>query len=123
MKSKRLTLKESRKLVWLTWFAFIVAGVIVYSFTDPFKFTALLAVPVALPALIYFYVKSEGVPVRLYSVVPTVFMPMAFLAGIAALVSALVGYRIMNSWTWGFATVCVLCTVAAYPESKYADYN
>jgi len=123
MKRKRLTLEESRRLVWLTWFGFMVAGAIVYFFTDPFKIPALLAVPVALSALIYFYVKSEWVPVRLYSVVPTVFMPMAFLSGIAALVSALVGYRIMNSWTLGFATMCVLCAVAAYPESKYADYD
>ena len=121
MKSKRLTLKESRKLVWLTWFEFMVVGVIVYFFTDPLRLPVLLVGPVALHALINFWIKSDGVPVRLYSVVPTIFKPMVFLVGIAALISALVGYRIMNSWALGLATVCALCIMAVYPESKYAD--
>ena len=123
MKSKRLTEEKSRRLVWTSWFELLVAGVVVYIFTNPLNLFGLLFVgPIVLHALINIWVKSEYIPVTLDSVVPTVFLPTAFLAGIAALVSALVGYSIMNSCTWGFATVCILCIVAAYPESKYADY-
>ena len=123
MKSKRLNRKESKKLVWITWWLIVLSGVIVYFFSDPLRLPALLAGAVALCAMINFWVKSDGIQARLYSVVPTVFLPTVFLSAIAALISALVGERILNSWTLGFATVCALCIMAVYPESKYADYD
>lgn len=123
MRTKRLNEKESRKLIWITWFEFLVVGVIVYFFTNPISIALFLAGPVALHALIIFWVKSEGIPVRLHSVVPTVFMSTAFVAGIAALIMALIDERIMNSCTIALASVCAMCIMAAYPESSYADYE
>jgi len=123
MRSKRLTVEESRKLIWLTWFEFVIAGVIVYLFTNPTSVALLLVGPVALHALINFWVKSEGVPVTLHSVVPTVFMPTAFLTGCAALVMGIVNEQILNSWTLALAVMCVLCIMVTYPESGYADYE
>ena len=123
MKVRRLTLKESRRLVWLTWFEFVVVGIIVYFFTDPLTIPIMLASPLVVYALINFWVKSHGIPVKIYSVVPTVFLPTAFLTGIAVLVSSLVHGNIMNSCTLAFATVCALCIMAVYPESRYADYD
>ena len=107
MKSKRLNRKESKKLVWLTWWLIVLSGVIVYFFSDPLRSPALLAWPVALCAMINFWV----------------FLPTAFLSGVAALIFALVGERIMNSWTIALGIVCVLCLMAVYPESRYADYD
>jgi len=123
MKSKRLTIEESRKLVWLTWFEFLIAGVVVYFFTDPVRIPVLLAGPILLHALINFWVKSEGIPVKIHSVVPTVFMPTAFLMACSALVYALIAGKIMNSVTLALATICVVCIMASYPESGYADYD
>ena len=123
MKSKRLNRKESKKLVWLTWWLIVLSGVIVYFFSDPLRWQAIVAGPVALCAMIKFWVKSDRIQARLYSVVPTVFLPTAFLSGVAALIFALVGERIMNSWTIALGIVCVLCLMAVYPESRYADYD
>ena len=123
MRSKRLTVDESRKLVWITWSEFVIVGVIVYFLTNPTSPALLLAGPVALHALINFWVKSEGVPVTLYSPVPTVFMPTAFLTGLAALVMGIVNEQILNSWTLALAVMCVLCIMVIYPESGYADYE
>ena len=123
MKSKRLNLKEAKNLVWLTWFEFMLIGVIVYFFTNPMHVAIFVAVPIALHALINFWVKSEGVPVRLFSVVPTVFLPTAFITGIGALMLALVYDTIWNSGSIALAVVCIMCIMVVYPESKYADYD
>lgn len=123
MKSKRLSVKESRKLIWLTWLEFLVVGVVVYFFTNPISIFLLLAGPIALHALIKFWVKSEGISVTLHSVVPTVFMPTAFLTGCTALVMGIVNEQILNSWTLALAVICVLCIMVIYPESSYADYD
>ena len=122
-KSKRLSRKESKKLVWVTWFEFLVVGVIVYIFTNPMHIALLLAGPVALHALINFWVKSEGIPVTLHSSIPTVFMPTAFLAACGSLVYALVADKIINPLSIALATLCVLCIMVIYPESSYADYE
>ena len=125
MRSKRLTVKKSRRLVWTSWFELLVAGVVVYIFTNPLNFFGLLFVgPIVLHALINIWVKSEYIPVTLDSVVPTVFLPTAFLAGIGALVAALVSSNgFLNPWTFALATVCVTCIMVVYPESRYADYE
>ena len=124
MRSKRLTLEESRKLVWLTWCEFLVVGIIVYFFTNPMKIALVfLPGPIALHALINFWVRSVGVPVTFYSIVPTVFMPTAFLTGCAALVMWIVKGQIFNSWTLAPAVVCALCVMVIYPESRYSDYD
>jgi len=123
MKSKRLTVDESRRLVWTTWFEFLAVGIIVYFFTNPTSLFLLLVGPIALHALINFWVRSEGVPVTLHSPIPTVFMPTAFLAGLGALVMALVGDVFLNSWTLALAVLCVLCIMVIYPESGYTDYE
>ena len=123
MRSKRLTEKESRRLIWFTWFEFLLVGVIVYFFTNHINMVLFLAGPIALHGLINFWVKSEGVQVALHSVVPTVFMPTAFLAACGSLVYALTTERILNSQSIALATLCVLCVMAIYPESKYADYD
>ena len=123
MKSKRLNLKEAKNLVWLTWFEFVLIGVIVYFFTNPMHVAIFVAAPIALHALINFWVKSEGVPVRLFSVVPTVFLPTAFITGIGALMLALVYDTIWNSGSIALAVVCIMCIMVVYPESKYADYD
>jgi len=96
---------------------------IVYKFSDPIRIPALLAVPIVLWAIINFRVKSDGIQARLYSVVPAVFLPTAFLAGILALVLALTEGRITNSWTIALATVCATCIMVTSSESKYADYS
>ena len=123
MKSKRLTLEESRKLVWITWFEFLIVGAIVYFFTNPLSMFIFLASPFALHGLINFWVNSEGIPVTLHSVVPTVFMPTAFLTALGALVMGIVSDQILNSWTLALATICALCIMVIYPESGYADYD
>ena len=123
MKSKRLTIDQSKRLVWTTWFEFLAVGIVVYFFTNPTSVFLLLVGPIALYALINFWVKSEGVPTRLYSVVPTVFMPTAFLTGCAALVLGATSGQIFNSWTLALATICALCIMVTYPESGYADYD
>ena len=123
MKARRLTLKELRRLVWLTWFELVIVGVVVYFFSDPFIIPVVLASPIAVHAMVNFWVKSHGIPVKIYSVVPTVFLPTAFLTGVGALISAIVHDKVINSCTLAFATVCVLCIMLVYPESKYADYE
>jgi len=121
---KMLTLLEARKLVWLTWFELVIAGVIVYIFTNPVSMFVLLAAPFLLHALVNFWVKSDQIPVKFYSVVPTLFLPTAFLSALAALVAALVSDNgILNSLSLGLATVCLACVIVVYPESKYADYG
>ena len=125
MRSKRLTVKKSRRLVWTSWFELLIAGVVVYIFTNPLNLFGLLFVgPIVLHALINIWVKSEYIPVTLDSVVPTLFLPTAFLAGIGALVAALLSSNgLLNPWTFALATVCVTCIMAVYPESRYADYE
>lgn len=123
MRSKRLNEKESKRLIWLTWFEFLIVGIIVYFLTNPTSPALLLAGPVALHGLINFWVKSEGVPVTLHSVVPTVFMPTAFLAACGALVYALIADKIFNSLSIALATLCILCVMVIYPESRYANYE
>ena len=123
MKSKRLTVEESKRLVWTTWFEFLIAGIIVYFFTNPSSIILLLACPVALHAIVNFWKKSEWIPVTLESPVPTVFMPTAFLTGLAALVMGIVNEQIFNSWTLALVVMCVLCIMVTYPESGYADYE
>ena len=121
-KSKRLTVKESKRLVWTTFLEFWIVGVIVYFATNPSSIVLLLACcPVALYAIVNFWRKSEWVPTRLHSPVPTVFMPTAFLTGFAALVMGIVNEQIFNSCTLALAVMCVLCTMVTYPESGYAD--
>ena len=122
MKRKSLTEKESKKLVWFTWFAILCGGGIVYFFTNPLRIQAYIATLVILCPLINFWVKSGEIPVRLRSVAPTVFLPTAIVAGCAAGIWALAGDRIMNSISLALATVCGACILAIYPESRYADY-
>lgn len=123
MRSKRLTVKESKNLVWTTFLEFWIVGVIAYFFTNPSSIVLLLACPVALHAIVNFWEKSEWIPVTLESPVPTVFMPTAFLTGLAALVMGIVNEQIFNSWTLALVVMCVLCIMVTYPESGYADYE
>lgn len=118
-----LNVKETRKLIWLTWFEFIVVGLFVYFFTNPIIVFLVLAGPIALHALVNFWIRSRYVSVKWSSGIPAVFMPTAFLTGIATLVSVIDTQKFTNSSTMAFATVCVLCIMVLYPESKYADYD
>ena len=118
-----LSVEKSKKLIWLTWFELVIVGIIVYFCTNPTSAMLLLAGPVALHALINFWIKSEGVPVRVKSVVPSVFLPTAFLTMFGALFIALLSENVFNSWTLALASVCALCVMAIYPESKYANYD
>ena len=118
---KKLSLRASRRLVWTSWFELLVVGVVVYFFTNPLSIFLLLAGPFLLHALINVWVKSRYIPVRIYSVVPSVFLPTAFLAALGALVSALVSDEgMLSSLSLSLATVCVACFMLIYPESRYA---
>ena len=123
MKTKALTVEESKKLIWTTWFEFWVVGIIVYAFSNPVTLFIVLFGPIAFHALINFWVKSEGVPVRAKSVVPSVFLPTAFLTMFGALFIALLSENVFNSWTLALTSVCALCVMAIYPESRYANYD
>lgn len=118
-----LSEKKARDLIWLTWLEFVVVGLFVWLFTNPIIIFLVFAVPIALYALVNFWIQSRYVPVKWSSGIPAVFMPTAFLAGIGALVSMIDTQKFTNSSTMAFATVCVLCIMVLYPESKYADYD
>ena len=122
VKSKRLTVEESKRLVWTTVLEFWIVGFIVYFFTNPSSIALLLACPIALHALVNFWEKSDWVPVTLNSVIPPVFMAMAFMAGFGALLTGLFEERILNSQTLSLATMCVLSIMVIPPESRYTDY-
>ena len=118
-----LSVEKSKKLIRLTWFELVIVGIIVYFFTNPLSVALLVAVPIVLHALINFWGKSKGVPVRVKSVVPSVFLPTAFLTVFGALFIALLSEDVFNSWTLALATVCALCVMLIYPESRYANYD
>ena len=118
-----LSVEKSKKLIWLTWFELVIVGIIVYFCTNPTSAMLLLAGPVALHALINFWIKSEGVPVKLKSGVPSVFLPTAFVTGFGALFIALLSECVYNSSTLALATVCALCVMAIYPEARYVHHN
>lgn len=123
MRSRILNEKETRNLVWFTWFAILVVGMMVYFLTNPIRYALVfLSGPILICTLINFWVKSVGVTEKNYSVIPLVFGPTAFLTGFGALLMAFYGDGMFNSWTLALAVVCVSCLIAVYPESRYADY-
>lgn len=116
MKIKNLTINESKKLVWFTWFEFLLVGVIVYLFTNPMTEAILLFGPIAGHAIINFCVKSKEIPVD-KETIPSVFRPTAFLTGFGAIAIAYVdGF---NSWVIALAAVCALCLMIICPEHRY----
>ena len=117
---KKLSLRDSKKLVWITWCEFMIVAMIVYLFTNPVRTPLFLACPIVLYALINFWVKSDKIPVRLYSVVPAVFLPTAFLTVCGAIIGIISDQK-FNSLTLALITLCVLCTMVIHPESSYVD--
>lgn len=123
-KSKRLTVKESKNLVWTTWFGIIIYGIVVYLFTNPIRVPVILAGLPLLFVLVNFWVNAKYIPCSLYSTVPAVFLPTAFLTGFGALVYALMsGEEMYNSVTLGLEAVCLTSIMMVYPESQHADYS
>ena len=116
---KSLSEKETKKLVWLTWFEFLLVGVIVYLFSNPMTEAILLFGPIAVHAIINFCVKSKEIPVDKENI-PSVFGPTACLTGFGAIAIAYVdGF---NSLVIALASVCVLCLMVICPEHRYV-YN
>lgn len=118
-----LSVKKTRKLIWFTWLEFIVVGLFVYFFTNPIVVLLVLAGPIAIHALVNFWIQVRHVPVKWSLGVPAVFMPTAFFTGIGTLATVIDTHKFTNSSTLAFATVCLLCVMVLYPESKYADYD
>ena len=108
MRTKRLSEKESKMLVMLTWLEFMVVGIIVFFFTKPISIGVLLAAPIALHAIINFWVK--GLPELEFPV----FNLTAFITGACALMLAMISGGTVNSFIIACITICALCIMVEY---------
>ena len=121
---KKFTVKKSRRLVLFTWLETIIAGAIVVLCTNPIIWYGIVvSVLIALHAIINFWKKSEYIPVKWDSIVPAVFLPTAFSTFIIALIIAANHDTVLNSWTLGVGTVCIVNILLVYPESWYSGWD
>jgi hypothetical protein len=120
---KKLTLKESRRLIWLTWVLAVFAGIVVYFSTNPVRWWGLmLAGIVVLGLLMNFLVKSRRIPVARDEVLPTVFSPTAFLATLATFASSFLSKEgTINSLSVAFGTVAIVSFICLLPEMRYSE--
>ena len=116
---KTLTLKQAKRIVWLTWLEILIAGAIVVMASNPFIwYLLLLACILIVDGLYRLFKKSKVFPKHRYSIIPSLFQPSAFFAFIVvALIFALYGE--WNSWSWGLVTIGIAYFVATIPESRY----
>ncbi len=120
---KKLTLNESKRLIWLTWFLIVSMGVVVYFSTNPIRWWGImLAGVVLLGALINFLVKSRRIPAIKDETLPTVFSPTAFLAILATFVSSFVSKEgTINSLSLAFGVVAIANFICLLPEMHYSE--
>lgn len=118
---KRMTVSKAKKLIWFTWFGIVLSGLIVYFATNPVVWYLLVLAGLFLSCtLINFWAKFRKIPVDGDITMPTLFGPSAFFAAVATFASALLsGVGMYNPLAFSFATVCVACILAIYPESRY----
>lgn len=116
-----MTISGARKLIWFTWLGVVLSGVIVYFATNPVLWYLLvLAGLILLCALGNFWGNFRRIPVDGDIVMPTLFGPTAFFAAVATFASAVLsGVGMCSPLALSFATVCVACILAVYPESRY----
>lgn len=116
---EKLSLKQAKRIVWLTWLEILVAGAIVVWATNPIKwYLLLLSLILIVDGLCRLFKKYKSFPKYRYSVIPSLFQPSAFFAFIiVALIFALYGE--WNSWSWGLVTIGIAYFVATIPESRY----
>ena len=112
MKSRMLNLKESRRLVWTTLLELLVVGAIVSYFN--LMIVVFIAGPIALQAMVRFWVSSVGIPKRLYSgVVYRPFVKTVLISGVGAFATFLGGFLPIAI---GLSTVCALSIMCVYPK-------
>lgn len=114
-----LTLKESKRIVWLTWLEFLVAGAVVVLATNPLKWYIFFSAILIIDGLCRLFRKSKYFPKSTYDIIPTIFQPSAFFATIIALIVALSFEEMKNSWTLGLIVLGIAYFVASIPESRY----
>jgi len=120
---KKLSLSESKKLIWLTWFLVIFVGFVVYFSVNPTRLWGLIvAGAVALGLLINFWVKSRRIPSSLDETLPDLFSPTAFLMMLGTFVSSFASKEgTINPLSLALGTVTVICFICVLIEMRYSE--
>ena len=119
---EKLSVEESRKLVWLTWFGVFIPWGISTLAIDANKWVVLtlaLMLPIMSWIIISFFKKSKNIPKMTYSVVPSLFKPSAFFSLIIALVLICKASGKISSSAIEMGILSILYWILAIPESRY----
>ena len=117
---RKLSLKESRRLVWFTWFVVLVmAGIAVFAINSAKWFVLILALLIILWIVIRFFRESKAIPKMRYSVVPNLFLPSAFFSSIITLLLICKTSGEVNSLAVEIGAISIIFWILSIPESRY----
>lgn len=117
---EKLSLKESRKLVWITWFGILVTwGATIFAIITNMWIVHILAFLIVLWMIIRFFNKSKNIPKMEYPVVPCLFNPSAFFSLIIALVLVYQSSGEITPLAIEVGILSILYWILSIPESRY----
>lgn len=120
---EKLSMNESKKLIWLTWFLIVLVGFVVYYSVNPLRWWGLaFAGAMTLVLLTNFLIKSRRIPSRPDEPLPAVFSPTAFITILATFLSSFASKEgIINPFSAAFGTVAIISFICVLIEMRYSE--